>query len=110
MKEAVESFLTGIKEKEHLLQLIDKNRFSLTFKQGQENISLAFKDGEIHLDFLLPNYELSGDISRLLEGEKTLRALIRSGNISINAPFRVLLMLESFFYLGKESQNLQKII
>jgi hypothetical protein len=110
MKEAVQSFLTEIREKDHLLQLINQNRFSLTFKQGQENISLAFKDGEIIFDFLLPNYEIKGDISSLLKGEKTLRALIRNGDISINAPFRVLLMLESFFYLGKGSRSFQKNI
>jgi hypothetical protein len=110
MNEAVLSFLSVVREKEHILELIHQIELSLTFKEGQECISLAFKNGEILQGKLLTNYEISGDIQLLLEGEEPLRVLLRKGKINLDAPFRVTLLLESFFYLSKGNHMLQKII
>jgi hypothetical protein len=110
MNEAVKTFLTSIKNREHILQLLPETEFSLMLVIGEDRVPLTFKNGEVLLENLQPSYEVSGDIHQLLEGKEPLRTLIRKGQIKISAPFRILLLLESIFYLARGNQTLKEII
>jgi hypothetical protein len=109
MRELFLAFLSRVKERDHLFQLIKQNEFSLTFRNELEEISLAFKNGDVFLQRLQPDYEISGDIETLLTGKESLRVLLRKEQIKLTAPFRIILMLESLCYLAGH-QNFQKII
>jgi hypothetical protein len=105
MDETVQSFLQTIKERPHVLQLINHTDLLLTLVSGNRRVALSVKNGMIYLpqdtDAALANCEISGDIPQLLEGKETLRNLVRKGKIQIVAPFRTVLLLESLFYLTK---------
>ena len=114
MEKTIKSFLQTINERSHVLQLIKNTELLVTFVSMEKSIPIAIKNGKIFLskdtDSTLINYEISGDIEQLLEGEETLRYLVRKGRLKISAPFRTILLLESMFYLAKANQNLKKII
>ena len=109
MNEVFQAFLSRVKERDHLLQLIQKTEYSITFRNESEEISLAFINGEVCLERMHRDYEISGNIETLLTGTEPLRVLLRKGKIQLTAPFRIILMAESLFYLAG-NQNLQKII
>ena len=56
--------------------------------------------------------EIRGDLNamkQLLEGKERLRVLEQNGQLSIPAPIRTTLLLESIFYLTKAQENFAKI-
>ena len=105
MDERVKCFLETIKERRHVLQLINHTELLLTLVSGKKRVSIAINNGDIYLPddtaAVLANYEISGEIAELLEGKETLRSLVRKGKIHVLAPFRMILLLESLFYLTK---------
>lgn len=114
MDELVKFFIQTMKERSHVLQLINHTVLHVTLVSGGIRIPIAINNGDIYLPQKItatfPNYEISGDIIQLLEGKETLRSLVRKGQLKISAPFRTILLLESIFYLTKATGNLQKII
>lgn len=118
MRDAVKAFLTTIKEREHLLKLME-NLEMLVIKlvYEQNTIEMAFHRGAAI--FLEENKqkafscEISGDaesIKRLIQGEKKLRYFIRSGQLKVTGSFRTILLLESIFYLTKPDGQQRKLI
>ena len=110
MIEALNNFLTKVKEQRHILPLIENADLRVNINTNQHSIQLVIKNGTI---FTLQNqpakYEISGDLNamtQLLEGKKRLRTL----KLSISAPLRTTLLLESLFYLTKAQEDFVKIV
>jgi hypothetical protein len=115
MDETVHFFLQMIKERSHVLQLINNIELLVNLVSGEKRVLIAIKNGEVYLlhdtELIQTNYEISGDIKKLLEGKETLRSLVRKGQLKISAPFRTILLLESIFYLTRaQDHQLAKII
>lgn len=117
MMEEVQNFLMTIKERTHVLQLIQNTELLVTIACLQQKINLIIKNGEIlflqDADVVLPTCEISGELGslkELLDGKETLRFLVRKGHLKVSAPFRTVLLLESVFYLTKAYRNSRDII
>lgn len=118
MKEIIQCFLSAIKQRGHVLTLIEKLdglKIRLVC-DGQEDF-LVFHRGEVFL--LVDNSEnavtceIGGQqdsIYSLLEGKERLRILINNGQLKVKAPFRTILLIESIFYLTKPEEQYKKFI
>ncbi|MDN3019827.1 hypothetical protein PH210_27050 [Paenibacillus sp. BSR1-1] len=110
MIEALNNFLTKVKEQRHILPLIENADLRVNLNTNQQSIQLVIKNGTIiTLQNQPSKYEISGDINamtQLLEGKQRLRTL----KLSISAPLRTILLLESLFYLTKAREEFAKII
>jgi hypothetical protein len=117
MEKSVQAFLIKINEQKHVLELI-KNVENLTINLIAKNSITAFTITNKEL-YILENEneavntcEISGktkDLQDLLSGKEQLRVLLRHGKIRISASFRIILLLESLFYLTKSETHLVKI-
>lgn len=118
MRDAVQTFLTTIKEREHVLKLIEHlEMLAIRVVCEHATIKLAFHRGKAI--FLEENREIaiscevSGmaeSIICLLSGEKKLRYLIIDGQLKVTASFRTILLLESIFYLTKPDEQQGRLI
>jgi hypothetical protein len=118
MEEMIQIFLSAIKQRCHVLKLIEKLD-GLKIKlvcEGQEDF-LVFHRGEVFLlvgnSDITVTYEISGhqdSIYSLLEGKEKLRILINNGQLKVKAPFRTILLFESIFYLTKLEERYEKFI
>ncbi|MDR6999554.1 hypothetical protein [Neobacillus niacini] len=109
MMEMIQSFLTKVKECNHVRSLLNKEDCLLVhFICGQQNIEVILKNGECTLlhdpseSFI--KCEIYGDeetVEQLLSGERKLRFLMQNGRLQVMASFRTLLLLEALFYLTK---------
>jgi hypothetical protein len=116
MEESVQAFLIKINKQKHVLELI-KNLENLSIILIAENLIVAFTITNKEL-YILENEneavnicEISGktkDLQDLLSGEEPLRVLLRQGKIRVSTSFRILLLLESLFYLTKSDAHLVK--
>jgi hypothetical protein len=109
MDEMIQIFLSAIKNRSHVLKLIE-NLDGLRIKLVCERLEnlLVFHRGEVFLlvdnDESTISYVISGQrdsIYSLLEGKEKLRNLINNGQLNVKAPFRTILLIESIFYLTK---------
>ncbi|MEH7076348.1 hypothetical protein [Neobacillus drentensis] len=112
MIETLKNFQLTIKQQGHVLPLLERVNIRLNLVCEQKNIQIIIRNGEVLSIFdsepadTLP--EIRGDLQamkQLLEGKERLRALERSGQISITASLRTTLLLESIFYLTKAQEN-----
>jgi len=118
MIDSIHSFLQKIKEHKHVLQLIkETDPIMICFISSQENVSLVLKNGEVSMlhdtEEVFNKYQIYGElaaIEQLLTGKERLRVLIQKGRLKFSAPFRLVLMLESLFYLTKVDEKRIKII
>jgi hypothetical protein len=118
MIDTIQTFLQTIKERKHVLQLIQStDKLMIHFVCGPETVPIALINGEfswlhdIGEKFL--SCEIGGDaaaIKQLLGGKEKLRFLVKNGQLKVTAPFRTILMLESIFYLTKVGEELDQII
>jgi hypothetical protein len=118
MKEMIQIFLSAIKERSHILKLIEKLD-GLVIRlvcEGNEEL-IVFHRGEVFLfvdnDESVVTYVISGQkesLCTLLEGKGKLRNLIKNGQLKVKAPFRTVLLIESIFYLTKPEEQFTKII
>lgn len=108
MKELIEVFISTIKNRRHVLTLIEKlNGLKIKLVCEEREDLLIFQHGEVsllvdHDDAV--TYEISGQRDAmycLLIGKEKLRILIRNGQLKVRAPFRTVLLIESIFYLTK---------
>ncbi|MEH7178991.1 hypothetical protein [Neobacillus vireti] len=114
MNEMIELFLSAIKERGHVLKLIEHlDGLKIKLVCEDHEIFLIFHRGEVSV--FVDNGEklitptISGQkesIFYLLQGKETLRNLIRNGQLVVNAPFRIVLLIESIFYLTKPKVQL----
>lgn len=118
MEEMLKIFLSAIKKRSHVLKLIETSD-CLKIKlvcEGEEDF-LVFHRGEVFS--LVDNndstvtYEIRGkrdSINSLLEGKEKLRVLVNHGQLKVKAPFRIILLIESIFYLTKPEDTYKKCI
>jgi putative sterol carrier protein len=107
--EAIGTFHMNLKERRHVLQLIEKvNNFTIKLVCEQKNIVIAFENGDVlllddHTDKSI-TCEIKGPLdsfNKLIEGKEKLRTLVKEGKLIVSAPFRAVLLLESIFYLTR---------
>ena len=108
MKDNVQLFINGIKNKAHVQPLITKANLSIELITEAERVSMGFFDGDVCMNpndsGEYENWQIMGreeGMIALLEGQEKLRSLAKKKILSIKAPFRTILLLESIFYLAK---------
>lgn len=117
MIESLKIFQLAIKQQAHVLPLLEHIDLRVKFVCEQNTFQLIIKDGEIFIlhdrkDSSQSTSEIRGDlniIQQLLEGKERLRVLERNGQLTVTAPLRTTLLLESVFYLTKAKVNFAKI-
>lgn len=115
MNDMVQAFIDSIKEREHVLRLIENIDLLIDFTANQKETTLLIKNGDFSIieksDY--HDCEISGEedkIKDFIEGRQKLRNLIKNGELHVNASFRTILLLESLFFLGKSENYLLKIV
>lgn len=116
MIETVQAFIQSINLRKHVLTLIEDIRLTVEFRMEDETLFLVLKNGEVFLadgpSDPSHTFRISGEkerIKELISGREKLRIFLIRGDLQCSAPFRTILMLESFFYLGKTEQVMAKI-
>ena len=115
MKQLAEDFIARFNLQGHTLGLIKRADLRVKISCDSGTAMLEIKNGQIvlknHHD---PNgYQITGDyhtLKQLFEGAERLRILERKGQLTISAPLRTTLLLESIFFLTKAHENLAKVI
>jgi hypothetical protein len=116
MNETVQAFILSINKRKHVLTLIEDAALTIEFRMKDETFYLFLKNGEVFPadgpcdPFSI--FRISGDKERikdLISGREKLRTSLMRGDLQCSAPFRTILRLESFFYLGKTEQIMAKI-
>ena len=117
MIEIVNHFIEALKNQEYLHAIIQQADFRINLAADGQVIQLVFYHGEItveqEISDSLTRFEISGSqtaIAQLLKGKERLRLLERNGCLKIVAPLRMVLLLESIFYLTRPDHYLEKII
>ena len=117
MWEAINTFLTAVREREDILPLIDNEELLFSLNSEQQSTVLGIKGGEIYTvndkAAQMPNATITGSwqaIKLMLEGKEKLRIMQKNGALKVTAPLRTILKLESLFYLVKADPQLAKII
>ncbi|MDR7237880.1 hypothetical protein [Neobacillus drentensis] len=117
MIEELKAFQLAIKQQGHILPLLDHIDLRVNLVSELTTIQIFIKNNEIFIlhdsDATQNIPEICGDlqaIKQLLEGKERLRTLERNGQLTISAPIRTTLLLESIFYLTKAQENFANII
>lgn len=116
MIETVQAYIQSINERKHVLTLIEDTVLTIEFIVKDETISLLLKKGEVctsdELYSAENKFSIHGEkesIKALISGREKFRTLLMNGDLQCSAPFRTILLLESFFYLGKTGTKMAKI-
>lgn len=117
MKETMKAFQLAVKQQGHILPLLEHGDLRVNLISELTTIQIVFKNREVFIlhdnEGIQTIPEIRGDrqaIKQLLEGKERLRTLERNGQLTISAPIRTTLLLESIFYLTKSQENFSKII
>ncbi|MEH7418935.1 hypothetical protein V7266_27270 [Neobacillus drentensis] len=115
MNDLTEKFLRKFIVQGHILSLIKHADIKVKFYCEQDFAVIQIKNGQMSLlnDPETICSEVKGDshaIQKLFEGTETLRTLEKKGQLTISAPLRTTLLLESIFFLTKAHENLSKVI
>ncbi|WP_342042426.1 hypothetical protein [Bacillus sp. OTU2372] len=115
MNELAEKFLGKFTLQGHILSLIRHTDIKVKFCCEEGTATIEIKNGKISLLNNLDSiwYEIKGDsnaMKQLFEGTETLRTLEKKGQLTVSAPLRTTLLLESIFFLTKAHENLAKVI
>jgi hypothetical protein len=117
MIEALKTFQLAIKQQGLVLPLMEHINLRVNLVCEQKIMQIIIKDGELFTLYAREDTqaetEIRGDlnaIKQLLEGKERLRILERNGQLTVSAPLRATLLLESIFYLTKPQENFSKII
>jgi len=115
MNELAQKFLEKFTLQGHILSLIKYSDIKVKFCCEEGTTTIEIKNGKMSLlnDQESISYEVKGDshaIQQLFEGTETLRALEKKGRLTVSAPLRTTLLLESLFFLTKAHENLAKVI
>jgi hypothetical protein len=116
MIDTVQAFIQSINERKHVLTLIEDTVLAIEFVVNDEIISLFLKKGEVCIsdEPCSPSikFRIHGEkesLKALISGREKFRTLLMNGDLQCSAPFRTILLLESFFYLGKIEKKMAKI-
>lgn len=115
MMKAVHALMNSTTERKHVLLLIENTVLRIEFKTRDTSIFLFLKNGEVLLTDQVSDdtktCTIHGEAAKLkdlIAGKEKLRALMMKGDLQCSAPFRTILMLESFFYLNKINPYIEK--
>ncbi|PLR82876.1 hypothetical protein CVD25_10830 [Bacillus canaveralius] len=106
MEQHLTIFIEEIKTRRHTACLLEDKSLTILFSSEKIDTCLHISDGVIIIvkDHVgSPDAKIAGEerlICSLLAGELKLREASATG-LSIIAPFRIILFLESLFFLGK---------
>ncbi|PLR79317.1 sterol-binding protein [Bacillus sp. V3-13] len=106
MEQHLTIFIEEIKSRSHTVCLLENISLTILFSSEKTDFCLNIGDGDISMakeNVDTPNAAIEGEeglICSLLDGELKLREAMANG-LSITAPFRIILFLESLFFLGK---------
>ncbi|WP_160722445.1 hypothetical protein [Bacillus sp. USDA818B3_A] len=115
MEQLAEDFINRFNLQGHTLGLIKRADLRVKISCDSGTFILEIKNSQI----VLKNhhqqncYQIAGDyhtLKQLFEGTERLRILERKGQLTIEAPLRTILLLESIFFLTKAHENLAKVI
>jgi hypothetical protein len=116
MIDTVQAFIKSINERKHVLTLIEDIVLAIEFEVQDETFSLFLKNGQVCIAdepcSSSNKFRIHGEkesVKALISGREKFRTLIKNGNLQCSAPFRTILLLESFFYLGKTEKKMAKI-
>ncbi|MGA9227609.1 MAG: hypothetical protein WB217_14795 [Mesobacillus sp.] len=109
MEEKIESFMTAIQKKNHIMLLVNNLDLCLSIETENQTYFLSLKKNKVELSkegtFPAVQYaKLSGRedfLIQLLDGHIKLREGINIGYFNLVSPFRTLLVLESIFFLAR---------
>ena len=108
MRERIDRFVSVIPSKEHVLQLVKKLDLDLKIESDSETFYLSFRKGKVvWSDYNFPagnTVTISGRdayLEQLLDGDLKLLQGVKMNYFTTDCPFRVLLILDSLFYLSK---------
>lgn len=116
MIHAIENFAASLRDQNHLQPLVANKQFTVTFIAGKERVTLIFLDGDVTLypqiveervDCRIVGKEHA--ISDLLAGKERLRTLVNSRQLSVVAPYRIILLLESIFFLASNEARVDEM-
>ena len=117
MNELAEQFLKKFTLQGHILDLIKHADIKIKISCKEEIAIIEIKNGKMALlnDPESICYEIKGDptaIKQLFEGTERLRVLEHKGLITVSAPLRATLLLESIFFLTKAiaHENMAQVI
>lgn len=110
-----EKFIETFAQQGHVFSLIKNADIKVKFCCDQESAVIEIKNGKMSL---LNNqdqiwYEIKGEpdaMKQLFEGTERLRVLEHKGRLTVSAPLRAILLLESIFFLTKSKGNFAKVI
>jgi hypothetical protein len=116
MIDTVQAFIQSINRRKHVLTLIEDTVLTIEFVVKDETLTLFLKKGEVGIadEPSIPTnkYSILGEkegVKTLISGGEKFRTLLMNGDLQCSAPFRTILLLESFFYLGKTEKKMAKI-
>jgi hypothetical protein len=116
MIETVEAFIQSANQRKHVLRLIENTVLTIEFIVKDEAIAITLQNGMTIFADAAGNHAMKcsirGDketIKALITGSEKLRTLMLKGQLQCSAPFRTLLLLESFFYLSKTAPFVARI-
>jgi hypothetical protein len=109
MQERIVRFVNEINTKNHIIQIVKNLDLCLTIETGGNCFYIYFQDNKVLFRERndLPagcQAKLAGEnqlIIELLDGEIKLRDGINFGHFKLDCPFRILLALESIFFLSR---------
>jgi hypothetical protein len=116
MIDTVQAFIQSINERKHVLTLIEDTVLAIEFVVQDETLSLFLKNGQVCIadELVSPSNKFrihceKESVKALISGREKFRTLLMNGDLQCSAPFRTILLLESFFYLGKTEKKMAKI-
>lgn len=112
-QDIITCFLQKLKELSHLTPLLPQRNLILKLSSEKTSFLLSVSEKGLHLkkvEYEEDLYDISikgseTSICRLIMGHAKLTRLIKTGEITAEGSYRNILLLESIFYLGKNSMN-----
>lgn len=109
MQERIVRFVNEINTKNHIIQIVKNLDLCLTIETGENCFYIYFQDNKVLFRERndLPagcQAKLAGEnqlIIELLDGGIKLKDGINFGHFKLDCPFRILLALESIFFLSR---------
>jgi len=109
MVDQIQKFISVLEERSHILKLVENvDGIAVKLVCEDDNRFISFIRGEVlcqddpeRLEVLCEIRGPSESMKQLISGKEKLRNLVTNGCLSVSGPFRMILLIESIFYLTK---------
>lgn len=113
MKQVIEVFTKRLEKQSYLSPFFKLQDFVITLSSNEERVSIHLKKrscqvimDDIQNENVIEINGCSDTLLHLIQGNEKLSTLIKENKITVNASYRVVLKLESIFFLsGQQSRN-----